>query len=264
MTEEAPLEVVTPEVNDSLITPEVTAAALDFAAGKPEGFPEDFWDMEGNKPNVDRLFKEFQNRDKIAKDLRVKLSKGEFTGRAPDDINEYTFELDESIKDMVPQDDPLMAAARQAAKDAGLPKDAFSKFMSPILAKLAEFKSQAEAPPSEEEVAANRAAEIAKLGTNGERVVATIGTFIDTLKNGGTFTEEEAQAAKAMANSASAVRVLNKFRMMSGMGDQVPVGPTVDERASISEISQKMAAAMAAGNEAEYNKFSLMLAKLNK
>ena len=261
MTEEAPVDAPAP---DSLIPNEPAPPALDFAAGKPEGFPEDFWDMEGNKPNVDRLFKEFQNRDKIAKDLRVKLSKGEFAGKAPDDINEYTFEIDESLKDLVPQDDPLMAAAKQAAKDAGLPKDTFSKFMSPVLAKLAEFKSEAEAGPSDEEIAANRATEIAKLGANGERVVATIGSFIDTLKSGGTFTEEEAKAAKAMANSADAVRVLNKFRMMSGMGDQVPIGPTVDESASISEISQKMAAAMASNNEAEYNKYSLMLAKINK
>jgi len=142
MSEEAPTtdSAPTPLPQDSLLNE--ASKPLDFATGKPEGFPDDFWDAEKNTPAVDKLYKEFQNRDKIAKDLRVKLSRGEFTGKAPEDINEYTVELSEELKPLIPDGDPLFAAARQAAKDAGLPKEAFGKFMQPIVAKLAELQAQ--------------------------------------------------------------------------------------------------------------------------
>jgi len=245
---------------DSLLAEQ--PAPLDFSVGKPEGFPDDFWDMEGNKPNVDRLFKEFQNRDKIAKDLRVKIGRGEFTGKAPEDIKEYTF--DESLKDLVPEGDPLMEAARQSAKEAGLPKEAFSKFMTPILTKLAEFKAQAETPLSDDEIAEIRKAEISKLGPTGDRIVGAVGSFIAQMEANGTLSKDEAAAARAMANNAEAVRVLNKFRTMVGMADQVPVDMPVGDHSSVEEIKTKMAKAMMAGDEVEYNKYSLMLAKTNK
>ena len=66
-----------------------------------------------------------------------------------------------------------------------------------------------------------------------------------------------------MAFSADAVKVLNNLRMMAGGADQVPVDVPVDVAASRSDISQKMAAAMMAGNESEYNKFASILAKSN-
>jgi hypothetical protein len=245
---------------DSLITPE--NEAVDFAT-KPEGFPDDFWDAEKNSPNVDKLYKEFQNRDKIAKDLRVKLSKGEFTGKPPEDIAEYTVELAEELKPLVPDDDPLFNAARQAAKDAGLPKEAFAKFMTPVIEKLAEMKQQMEAPLSEEQLQEAKNAEIAKLGQSGHRIVSAVGKYIDTLQASGTFSAAEAKAAKDMATTAEAVRVLNKFRMMSGGQDQVPVDMPVDDRASKADIESKMAAAMLSQNEAEYNKYAAMLAKYN-
>lgn len=257
MTEEA---VVAPEVTDTLITPETTP--IDFAS-KPEGFPDDFWDTDKNSPNVDKLYKEFQNRDKIAKDLRVKLSKGEFTGQPPADINEYTMELTDELKPLVPDDDPLFNAARQAAKDAGLPKESFARFMQPIVAKLAEIKAQQDTPLTAEEIQVQRDAEISKLGPSGPRIVQAVGSFIDKLQAGGTFSEAEAKVAKQMANSADAVRVLNKLRMMGGGQDQVPLDMPIDDRASKADIEGKMAAAMMSGNEAEYNKYAAMLSKFN-
>lgn len=237
--------------------------AVDFTAGKPEGFPDDFWDADKNAPAVDKLYKEFQNRDKIAKDLRVKLSRGEFTGQAPADINEYIVELSDELKPIVPDGDPLFDAARQAAKDAGLPKEAFSKFMTPIISKLAELKAQQDQGPSEAEIEQFRSEEIAKLGPAGTKVVSAVGAFIDQLHSGGTFSDAEAATAKAMANSAEAVKVLNKLRMMSGAPDQVPVEIPVDTKASRSDIEAKMAKAFASKNEEEYKKYSAMLTRFN-
>lgn len=259
MTEEVP---VTPEAPiDTLITP--PAPALDFAAGKPEGFPDDFWDADKKAPNVDRMFKEFQNRDKIAKDLRVKLSRGEFEGKAPEDIKEYTLELSDELKPLVPEDDRIFNAARQAAKDAGLPKEAFSKFMLPVLTELAKANAELNTPLTPEETEAARVEKIAALGPSGQKIVDACGSFIEQLKAGGTFSEAEANAAKAMVFDADSARVMNKLRMMMGGRDQVPMDMPIDAKASRSDIESKMAQAMIAGNEAEYNKYSSLLAKLN-
>lgn len=244
---------------DSLLTG--ASAALDFSAGKPADFPDNFWDAEKNAPNVETMYKEFQNRDKIAKDLRVKLSKGEFVGKAPEDINEYVVELSDEMKPLAVSGDPLFDAARQAAKDAGLPKEAFSKFMQPVIAKLAELKAQAEVAPTAEEMEAARSAEVAKLGATGEKIVGAVGAFIDQLQHSGTFSEAEAAVAKSMANSADAVRVLNKLRMGFGGQDQVPITMSIDDKSSRADIESKMAAAFASGNELEFTKYSGMLSK---
>ena len=238
-------------------------SALDFSAGRPEGFPEEFWDATANAPVVDRLFSSYQQEKKRAEGLRVKLSKGEFEGKAPADISEYTFELPEGApENLVPNDDPLLVAAKEAAKNAGLPKEAFSKFMGPVIAKIAEAKAAMDVPPSEEEINAVRQAEIAKLGPTGGKIVDAVGSFISELESGGTFSSEEASAARAMVTSAAAARVMNKLRMMNGGRDQVPVDMPVDMRASKSDIEQKLGKAMLDNNEADYQKYSAMLAKI--
>lgn len=248
--------------SDSLIT--TTTAALDFTNGKPEGFPDEFYDVEKKAPLVDKIFKEYTTQKQRAEGLRVKLSKGEFEGKAPEDIKEYTLELDEKLKPLVPDDDPMMQSAREAAKAAGMPKEQFSKFITPIISKLAEIKAESEKPLSEEEINTARQVEIDKLGPSGQRIVDTVASFIEGLKNGGTFSEAEAAAAKGMMNSAEAARVFNKLRMMAGHRDEVPLDVVIDTNASRSDIEGKMAKAMAEGNEAEYNKFSAMLARLPK
>lgn len=257
---QAPATPATPA--DSLLADQTPA--LDFSVGKPEGFPDDFWDAEKKAPAVDKLFNSYQQEKRRAEGLRVKLSKGEYEGKAPEDIKEYVLELDDSLKAIVPEGDPLMQAAKEAAKAAGLPKDAFSKFMTPVISKLAEFKAQAETPLSDDEIAEIRKAEISKLGPTGDRIVSAVGSFIAQMEANGTLSKDEAAAARAMATTADAVRVLNKFRSMSGMPDQVPVDMPVGDHSSLEEIKVKMAKAMMDGNEAEYNKYSLMLAKANR
>jgi len=205
------------------------------------------------------LFNSYQSEKKRAEGLRVKLSKGEVEGKAPEDIKEYVVELDDSLKGMVPDGDPLMLAAKEAAKAAGLPKEAFGKFMLPVITKLAEIKAAADVGPSDEEIAAARNAEIEKLGPTGSKIVGAIGSFISQLESGGAFTAAEANAARAMANNADAVRVLNKLRMMSNYGDQVPMDMPIGDNSSRSEIEAKMGIAMRDGNEAEYTKLRSQL-----
>lgn len=246
---------------DTLITP--APAPLDFTAGKPEGFPDDFWDAEKKAPVIDKLFTDWQRKDKIAKDLRVKLGKGEFEGKPPEDIKEYTVELSDELKPLVPEDDRIYNAARQAAKDAGLPKEAFNKFMQPVIAELAKAKAEMETPPTAEEIEAGRMAEVEKLGPSGQKIVEAVGSFIEQLYKGGTLSEAEAKAAKNMVFDADSARVMNKLRVMAGGRDQVPVDAPIDDKASRMDVEKKMAEAMRTGNEADYLKFSSMLAKMN-
>lgn len=244
---------------DTLITEE---KPLDVSRGRPDGFPEEFWDADKNTPNLDNMFKSYQTEKKRADGLRAKLSKGEFEGKAPEDYKEYSVELSDELRPLVPEDDPIYDAARQAAKQAGLPKEAFNKFMGPVIAKLAEIKAGTEKEPTPEELSAARQLEIDKLGPTGNRIVSAVGSFISTLEASGSLSKEEAIAARNMANSADNVRVLNKLRMMSGR-DQVPVEVPIDEKASREDISTKMAKAMLRGDEAEYNKYAALLAKQN-
>lgn len=238
--------------------------SIDFSAGKPEGFPDEFWDGEKGAPVIDKLFQSYQQEKKRAEGLRVKLSKGEFEGKPPADISEYTFELPEGAPEgLVANDDPLLIAAKEAAKNAGLPKEAFAKFMGPVIAKIAEARSAMDTPVSEEEINAARQTEIAKLGPTGGRIVEAVGSFISQLEGGGTFSKEEAAAARAMVTSAEAVRVMNKLRMMNGGADQVPVEMPLDVRASRSDLEAKLGKAMLENNEADYQKYSSMLAKMN-
>lgn len=250
--------------SDSLIQPASTAA-LDFTQGKPEGFPDDFWDAEKKAPIVDKLFQAYNANTARMEGLRTKLAKGEFEGKPPEDIKEYVLELDEKLKDFVKDDDPMLNAAREAAKASGLPKEVFNKFISPVVAKLAELSAgQQEAEPTPEEIEASRMEEVAKLGPTGQRIVDAVASFISEMEAGGTLSKDEAAAARNMCNSADNARVLNKLRMsVAGHGD-VPIEVPIDAKASRVDVEMKLAAAMTAGNEAEYNKYSAMLSRMNQ
>lgn len=257
-TEEKP-EIQETEQSDSLITKQ--PEALDFSDGRPEAFPEEFWDAEKNTPNIDKLYKSYDANTKRMEGLRAKLSKGEFEGKAPDDPKEYTLELTDELKAMVPDDDPIVDVLRKSAKEAGLPKEAFNKMLMPAIQELAKIKGEATKEPSPEDIEAEREAKIAELGPSGSKLVSAIGAFIDSKQATGFFSEAEAKAAKDMVYDANSAKVMNKLRLSMGDKDQVPIDIPLDAKASRMDIEQKMAAAMVSGNEADYLKYSNMLSQ---
>lgn len=235
--------------------------ALDFAQGKPEGFPDEFWDGEKNTANINALFDAFKNRDKIAKDLRVKLSKGEFTGKAPEDVNEYKLQLDENLSQFVPEDDPLVSKAREAAKQAGLPVDAFNKFMTPMIEAVVNMRKEAEAPPSPEDIAAAKEAELAKIGPNAKVITQAVNGWINSLTADGRITKDEAVVMQNMAYNAETLKMMNRLRSMIEPSS-VPINMPVDSSSSRAEIEAKMAKAFAERNENEYQKYAKLLREL--
>jgi hypothetical protein len=258
MTEETQNEAVeTPEVPaDSLLVD--APKALDFAQGRPEEFPEEFWDAEKATVDANKLAAAWQQEKKRAEGLRVKLSKGEFEGKAPADVSEYKLELSDELKAIAPDDDRLMAKAREAAKEAGLPKEAFSKMMLPLIQEVAALQAELTKPPSQEEIQAAKTAELEKLGPNGAAVVQAVNSYIDSLTTTGKFSQAEAAVIRSMATSAESIKVLNKFRMMTNPSS-VPVNLPVTDTSSREEISNKMAKAALAGDEIEYKKYSKLL-----
>lgn len=241
----------------SLITDE--KPGLDFSEGKPEGFPDDYWDAEKKAVNIDKLYSDFQNRDKIAKDLRAKLGRGEFTGKAPENVSEYALELSDELKAIAPDDDPLVAAAREAAKEAGVPKDVFSKLFTPIIGKIAEMRADAMKEPTQEEVDAYIREETRKLGPSGEKITSAIGAHLNGLVARGSLTENDAKLLKDSIRSAELAMAWNRLRMVNGGTESVPVSMDADAVASINEVQQKMAEAFRSGNQAEYDKWAAKL-----
>lgn len=263
MTEEVAeqnTETETKPADNSLLSD--TPEPLDFTNGRPETFPEDFWDGEKNSPDINKLFLSYDQEKRRAEGLRVKLSKGEFEGKAPKDVSEYALELSDELKAIAPDDDPLIASAKEAALAAGMPKEAFGKFMMPMIQKVAELAKQANEPPSEEEIKAAKAEELAKLGSNGKVVVQAVNGFIESLTASGKFSAKEAETLKEMVKTADSVRVLNKFRMMVN-GNSVPVDLPVTDSTSRDEIAAKMAKAALSGDEIGYNKYAKQLHEMS-
>jgi hypothetical protein len=247
--------------SSSLLAEATSSESLDFSKGRPESFPEDFWDSEKNSPAVDKLFSAYKQESERALGLRQKLSKGQWEGKAPEDVKEYALELDEKAKQFVPEDDPLLAAARNAAKEAGLPKEVFSKFMAPIMqqvVKLGEERALEQAEPSEEEKAEYRRQEIEKLGPGGARVVSAVSTFVKSMESSGKISPDDVKTINQIASTADGVRVLNRFRSMLG-GSDIPVIVNADTQVAKADIEKKMVEAFSKGDEVTYNKYAAQL-----
>jgi hypothetical protein len=161
----------------------------------------------------------------------------------------------------VPDDDRLLMKAREAAKEAGLPKDVFNKFMTPIVQELAALQSELMQPTTEAEIAQARDAEIAKLGQGGQKIISAVGDFLNKLHADGVLSEAELATAKGMATSADAVKVFNKLRTFNGNYDKVPLDLPVDAASSRSEIEKKLVKAFETNNKDDYKKYSDMLSK---
>lgn len=265
MTEPAAVETVaTPE---QVAAPTPSESLLDavqpadiFANGKPEGMPDEFWNAEKKSPVVEKIYEAYSQAKARADGLRVKLSKGEFEGGAPEDIKEYAFEMDDKIKAIVPDGDPLFEAARQAAKDAGMPKEAFAKFMAPVLAKIADMQPT---EPTTEEIASYKASELEKLGPSGLRIAANVKAFVSELEAKGVLLPDDVKAVQGMITNAEQLRAWNRIRSAMGNTQDVPTGEDfVNTQASRAELEKQLVAAASARDEAKYNQISMQLSKI--
>lgn len=254
--------------SDSLLdTPEANSpdpSALDFSKGKPEGFPDDFWDAEKNAPKVQDLYSKYQEAEQRAKGLRDKLAKG--AQNAPKDPKEYEVKLSDEVAKVIKSDDPMIEEARKVAHKYGLSKETFNGFMAEMAEFVAKAAGQQPAQDPEAlkaEAEAYKSEQLAKLGETGPQIVRAVAAWGSELAAQGYFTEADHKAFKDMAYSAESVRVLNLLRSMVGGGKEVPMAPASDGL-SRAELEAELVKAFTSGDEAKYNEIERKIGSMRK
>ena len=254
--------------NDNQQTSEISlldgvdeTSTIDFSKGeKPEGFPDDYWDADKKAPKADTMYEALQKQEKIAKDLRAKMGKGDH--KAPKEAKEYTFTVDEKYKEMVPENDPIIEEARNVALKYGLSKEAFQGFMTDMIGKVGDLRSEmADAQPSEEDIKAYRDTEYAKIGANATQVIKAVESWGRELQATGQISEEGLKAFKGMATNAEQVKVLNALRSLAGGGNRIPIDYTDDGLESDSVLMEKVHNLFKEGTQAAYSKVDEIMDK---
>lgn len=232
---------------------------------RPEGLNEKYWDDENKSYKAQAILDDLANQEKIAKDLRRKLGKGDH--KAPEDINEYTFTAPEGVEipeGLIPADDPLMMLAKERAKEIGMSKEQFSQFMGPLVAKIAESATQAPMEPTEEEAKEARSEELNKLGPNGLQIARLNATWINENVSKGIWTEQDAKIMHGSIKTAEQLQVFNKLRMAIGGGKSLNINDITGGGETRAELESQLAKAYTSGDEALYNSVSAKLAKLSQ
>ncbi|MGB0817409.1 MAG: capsid assembly protein [Candidatus Puniceispirillaceae bacterium] len=230
---------------------------FDFTTGeKPEGFPDDYWDAENGSVNAQALFDGLKKQEKIAKDLRAKMGKGEH--KAPEKAEDYKLDLPEELQELVPADDPAVAKARERALAHGMSQEQFQGFMGEIIGDLAEIAQEAaeNGGMSEEQKAEYVKEEIAKIGPNGPQVLRAVQSWGNELLAEGTFNEQDVETLKSEGLvSANMVALFNRLRARMG-GSDIPMDGFDDGLPPDSEIAEKLNSmaekAKETGNHQEY------------
>lgn len=213
------------------------------AGERPAYIPEALWDAdkkalkEGTTADV---LKELETQHKRAEGLRRELGKG--TQVAPKTAKEYklpqlTEEADKSAAALLKADDPFIGELAEAAHEAGMSQKQYENFLTKAARALAKHGDERAAPLTDDQLAAIRDAEFAKIGPNAPRVASAVEGWARGLIAQGHFNPAEVQEIKAMAATADGLRVLNKLRTLTG-GESIPMdgGTTVDGLMSDAEI----------------------------
>ena len=242
---------------------ETEGVSFDFSTGEmPEGFPEEFWDAENNKVNEQALFDGLKKQEKIAKDLRAKMGKGEH--KAPESADQYTFEPSESVAEFIDEGDPLVAAAKEIAHKHGLSQEQYAGFMSEISDKMVEVANEMgeEGSPMNEEAKAEYIRDqIRQIGPNGPQVLRAVQSWGNELLAEGTFSEEDVQTmTEEGLVSAKMVQMFNRLRARMG-GTDVPHDTFDDGLPPDTEIAEMLDKAYISGDNTKIRDVEKLLDK---
>lgn len=234
---------------------------FDFTTGEqPEGFPDEYWDAENGSVNAQALYEGLQKQEKIAKDLRAKMGKGDH--KAPKDAKDYKLELSEELSAMVAEDDPLLGKAREVAHKFGMSQENFQGFMSEMMGSMAEAVAAAadENSPQNEEARKQYIKEqIDAIGPNGPRVLRAVESWGKELLAEGTFNEADVETfVNEGLTSAAMVQMLNRLRARMG-GSDIPVEAVDDGLPPDSEIADMIEKAYESKDQAKINKVEKLL-----
>jgi hypothetical protein len=171
------------------VTTDSPSEPTDAAAERPEDVPEQFWNAEKGEIATDKLMQSYR-------DLRAKMDSGKH--KVPKDGN-YTFDaLSE-----VPQDDEALAAFTEIARDEGLSQSAAERLVGLYMEQQGIVG---------EEQKYQRSEEMARLGRNGDKIVASTDAWLSKMQGSGVISERELEAMADASTSADVVLALNKIR----------------------------------------------------
>lgn len=237
--------------------------SFDFSTGeKPEGFPDEYWDAENNSVNAQALFEGLKKQEKIAKDLRAKMGKGDH--KPPEKPENYKLELSEELQELVPEDDPLLKAARERAHSVGMSQEAFQTFVADIvgdMAKISEDMADENSPANEEARAEYIKEQIKQIGPNGPQVLRSVQSWANELKAEGVFNEQDVETMlEEGLTSARMVQMFNRLRSRMG-GSDVPMDTIDDGLPPDTEIADTINAAYESKNPAKIRAAEQLLDK---
>jgi len=156
---------------------------------RPEYLPENFWNQETGEPDVEGMAKSWR-------DLRAKISKG--AHNAPAD-GKYNLE---SFGDQA-DGNPIAETLVSWAKENGLSQAQFDDLASQLRAKSQEVMGAEMIDP---------AAEMKRLGPNGNAIISGMVDWARGLVNKGVWSKDDFEEFKIMGGTARGLQALLKVR----------------------------------------------------
>lgn len=190
--------------------------------GRPAGLADKFWNPKDKTVNVDALTKSYKEIEKAYGEL--KRSKVPAGGEVPKDAAEYFAdgvkvpEAAANFKDLG-NDDPGVKSWAEVCQKRGIGKDLATGLMSDMLVAM-----NGHAP-----VPIDPAEEMKALGPNGAALVDGVYVWIDGKAQAGEFSEDDVSVIETMSQTANGIRLLAKFRNLSGV-EPIPVTPGAGTR----------------------------------
>jgi hypothetical protein len=171
---------------------------------RPDYFPEKFWNQEEG-PDIEGLVKSY-------KEMEKNFSQGKH--KAPED-----YDVSFAEQSGIPQDDPLLDRFQGWAKEHGVSQAAFEAlakdYIDMEMSSLEQFKVDVKIEKD-------------KLGPDADQIIKSTAEWANGLFNKGVFNEEELEAFKGAAGTASGVRAMQKLRRFYGEGN-IPTAQPSDE-----------------------------------
>jgi len=178
---------------------------------KPDWLDPQFYNEETGQVDL-------QGLQKSQRDFRNKTRQNDDAQGVPEDVNEYSFDHADSLQ--LDDNDPLVAASKEAALKYGLSKEAYAGFMGEMMSEIGNLNGTAEIDAQSERE---------KLGANHERVLQDLSDSIDGLVDIGLLGEQDYNAALDVAATADGVRLLNKIIGHYQSKPSIPMSTAVPE-----------------------------------
>lgn len=224
--------------------------------GRPAGLAEKFWDADKKAIRIDALTTAYKDLERVHGEL--KRSKGSIGGEVPEDASGY---FSEGIQ--IPEnadrfgsltaDDPGVKAFADVCKARGIGKDLASAIMSDMLVAMNEH---AAIPIDPEQ-------EMRSLGKGGPSLVDGLFVWCEGLEAAGQLSGEDLDVIEGLAGTAKGIRLLAKFRNMTGE-QPIPIDPGGGVNGmSLDQLDTAYKEAVKKGDYAEQERLDALRAKIN-